>query len=64
MIILREIFGFAKYDPTEEEIKRVYAELEHFHDRITNLQYMPTEQETLFLAEIFQFKLLEMLQKK
>ena len=47
---LREKFGFAKYDPTEEEIKRVYTELEHFHDRITNLQYMPTEAEALFLA--------------
>jgi len=48
---LREIFGFAKYDPTPDEIKRVYAELEHFHDRVTNLQYMPTEEEALFLAE-------------
>ncbi|MGY4884716.1 MAG: DNA polymerase II large subunit [Nanobdellota archaeon] len=48
---LRETFGFAKYDPTPEEIKRVYSELEHFHDRVANLQYMPTEQETLFLAE-------------
>jgi DNA polymerase II large subunit len=47
---LRELFGFEKYDPTEDEIKRVYAELEHFHDRIANLQYMPTEEETLFLA--------------
>jgi DNA polymerase II large subunit len=48
---LRETFGFAKYDPTFEEAKRVYAELEHFHERIANLQYMPTEQETFFLAE-------------
>ena len=47
---LRELFGFAKYDPTEEEIKRVYSELDFFHDRITNLQYMPTEEEALFLA--------------
>jgi DNA polymerase II large subunit len=47
---LRELFGFEKYDPTEDEIKRVFAELEHFHDRITNLQYMPTEEEALFLA--------------
>ncbi len=47
---LREMFGYAKYDPTEEEIKRVWVELEHFHDRITNLQYMPTEEEALFLA--------------
>ncbi|MEJ2267756.1 MAG: hypothetical protein P8X70_01630, partial [Nanoarchaeota archaeon] len=48
---LREIFGFAKYDPTENEIKRVWTELEHFHDRITNLQYFPTEEEALFLAK-------------
>ncbi|MEK6833523.1 MAG: DNA polymerase II large subunit [Nanoarchaeota archaeon] len=48
---LREMFGFAKYDPTEEEIKRVYSELEHFHERVANLQYMPTEQEALFLAK-------------
>jgi DNA polymerase II large subunit len=47
---LRELFGFAKYDPTEDEIKRVWTELEHFHDRITNLQYMPLEEEALFLA--------------
>lgn len=48
---LREIFGFAKYDPTEEEVKRVWAELEHFHDRITNLQYLPLEEEALFIAK-------------
>ena len=48
---LRELFGFAKYDPTEEEIKRVYTELADYHERITNLQYMPTEEEALFLAK-------------
>ena len=48
---LREKFGFAKYDPTEDEIKRVWSELSDFHERITNLQYMPTEEETLFLAK-------------
>jgi DNA polymerase II large subunit len=47
---LRELFGFAKYDPTEEEIKRMYSEMEHFHERIANLQYMPTEKESDFLA--------------
>ncbi|MEJ2267739.1 MAG: DNA polymerase II large subunit, partial [Nanoarchaeota archaeon] len=36
---------------TENEIKRVWTELEHFHDRITNLQGMPTEVEALYLAE-------------
>jgi DNA polymerase II large subunit len=48
---LREMFGYAKYDPTEDEIKRVVAELTDFHDRITNLQYMPTEEEMIFLAK-------------
>ena len=47
---LREMFGYAKYDPSEDEIKRVYTELCDFHERITNLQYMPTEEEALFLA--------------
>ncbi len=47
---LREMFGYAKYDPTEEEIKRVWAELSDFHERISNLQYFPTEEEALFLA--------------
>jgi len=48
---LREIFGYAKYDPTEEEIKRTVTELNDYHERITNLQYMPTEEEIIFLAK-------------
>ncbi|MCL5018253.1 MAG: DNA polymerase II large subunit [Candidatus Pacearchaeota archaeon] len=48
---LREIFGFAKYDPTEEEVKRSVTELTDYHERITNLQYMPTEDEIAFIAK-------------
>ncbi|MEK6945704.1 MAG: DNA polymerase II large subunit [Nanoarchaeota archaeon] len=48
---LREIFGFEKYDPTEDEIKRTVTELTDYHERITNLQYMPTEEEMMFLAK-------------
>ncbi|MCK5149747.1 DNA polymerase II large subunit [Candidatus Pacearchaeota archaeon] len=48
---LREIFGYAKYDSTEEEVKRTVSELTDFHERITNLQYMPTEEEIIFLAK-------------
>ena len=48
---LREMFGYAKYDPTEQEVKRYVAELSDFHERITNLQYMPTEDEMTFLAK-------------
>ncbi|MBS3091861.1 DNA polymerase II large subunit [Candidatus Pacearchaeota archaeon] len=47
---LREVFGYAKYDPSEKEIKRTSTELYDFHERITNLQYLPTEKEAEFLA--------------
>lgn len=48
---LRELFGYAKYDPTEEEMKRYVAENYDYHERVTNLQYLPTEEEILFLAK-------------
>ncbi|HUW43881.1 MAG TPA: DNA polymerase II large subunit, partial [Bacillota bacterium] len=48
---LRELFGYAKYDPTSKEVKRYVTENQDYHDRITNLQYMPTKQEIIFLAE-------------
>lgn len=46
---LREIFGYAPYDPTEDEIKRGVHESYEYHERITNLQYLPTEKEIEFL---------------
>jgi DNA polymerase II large subunit len=48
---LRELFGYAKYDSNEQEIKRYVAENTDYHERITNLQYFPTEQEMAFLAK-------------
>jgi len=48
---LRELFGFAKYDPTEEEIKRYVGETYDYHERITNLQYIGTEEELTYLAK-------------
>lgn len=47
---LREKFGYAKYDPSDEEMKRYFTENQDYHDRVTNLQYMPTEEEAMFLA--------------
>mgnify|MGYP001562462801 FL=1 len=47
---LRELFGYAKYDPREEEVKRSVVELHDYHERVTNLQYMPTDDEIRFLA--------------
>lgn len=48
---LRETFGFAKYDPDEQEVKRYIAENYDYHERVTNLQYLPTEEEIAFLAK-------------
>jgi DNA polymerase II large subunit len=47
---LRELFGYAKYDPTEDEIKRTITELYDYHERVTNLQYLPTEEEIECIA--------------
>ncbi len=48
---LRELFGFAKYDPNEKEIRRYVTEITDYHERINNLQYFPTEEELIFLAK-------------
>ncbi len=48
---LREMFGYAKYDPTLDEARRYVTENQDYHDRVTNLQYMPTEEEGMFLAK-------------
>jgi len=47
---LRETFGYAKYDPDENEVKRYVTENYDYHERVTNLQYLPTEAEIEFLA--------------
>lgn len=48
---LREIFGFAKFDPSTEEIERYATENQDYHDRVTNLQYLPTKEEMNFIAK-------------
>ncbi|MDP3881534.1 MAG: DNA polymerase II large subunit [Nanoarchaeota archaeon] len=47
---LREVFGYDKYDPSEDEVKRYVTENYDYHERINNLQYLPTEEEIEFLA--------------
>ena len=54
---LRESFGFAKYDPTEQEVKRTITEIYDRHERINNLQYLPTEEEIDFLMRNVPFQL-------
>ncbi|MBU2576938.1 MAG: DNA polymerase II large subunit [Nanoarchaeota archaeon] len=48
---LREHFGYAKYDPDDTEVKRYVTENIDYHERVTNLQYFPTEEEMIFLAK-------------
>ncbi len=48
---VRKKLGFSKYDPNEQEIKRCYTELCDYHERVTNLQYFPSEEETIFLMK-------------
>ena len=48
---VRKKMGYAPYDPTKKEIKRYVAELYDFHERVTNLQYLPSEEEIEFLAK-------------
>ena len=48
---LRESFGFAKYDATEDEVGRYVQENKDFHNKVANLAYFPTEEEMVFLAE-------------
>lgn len=48
---LRKSTGYEVYDPTEEEVERQVTELYDYHERITNLQYLPSEDEIRFLAQ-------------
>jgi len=48
---LREINGYSKYDPSEDEINRMYSELRDFDSKIANLQYMPTKEESDFIGK-------------
>jgi len=47
---IRKKMGYSKYDPSEEEIKRTVTELYDYHERVTNLQYLPSKEEIEFLA--------------
>jgi len=48
---LREALGFARYDPSESEVKRMTTEIYDYHERVTNLQYLPTEKEMEFISK-------------
>jgi len=47
---VRKNMGYDVYDPTEQEVKRVSTELEDYHEKVTNLQYHPSQEEAEFLT--------------
>ncbi len=47
---IRKKMGYDAYDPTEKEVRRMVTELYDYHERITNLQYLPSEKEIRFLV--------------
>ncbi len=48
---VRKQMGYDVYDPTEQELKRMATELHDYHERITNLQYLPSDQEIMFMTQ-------------
>jgi DNA polymerase II large subunit len=48
---VRKKLGYSQYDATEQEVKRACAEIADYHDRVTNLQYLPSEEEITFLTQ-------------
>ena len=48
---IRETMGYEKYDPDEKEINRFVTEVQDYHERVTNLQYLPSAEEVRFLAQ-------------
>lgn len=48
---VRTKLGYEKYDPDEKEIKRGVTEVLDYHERVTNLQYLPSEKEIEFLVK-------------
>jgi len=48
---VRKNMGYAEYDPTEQEIQRTITELDDYHEKVTNLQYYPSKEETYYLVK-------------
>ncbi len=42
--------GYHTYDPDEKEINRFASEIHDYHERVTNLQYHPSDEEIKFMA--------------
>ena len=54
---IRKKFGYDVYDPDDNEIKRFCTELRDYHERVTNLQYFPSEDEIKFMVKGLQVQI-------
>ena len=48
---IRKNMGYDVYDATEKEIRRMVTELYDYHEKVANLQYLPSEKEIRFLVK-------------
>jgi len=48
---VRHVMGLGKYDPSEKEVNRYKSEINDYHERVTNLQYKPSDEEIEFLVK-------------
>jgi DNA polymerase II large subunit len=48
---VRKAMGVAAYDCQPDEVRRAVTELRDYHERVTNLQYVPSEEELDFLMK-------------
>ena len=49
---VRRNMGYDVYDPVNDEIERTVTEMYDYHERITNLQYLPTEEEIRYIVKM------------
>ncbi len=47
---VRVKMGYSTYDPDEKEINRYATEIQDYHERVTNLQYRPSDEEIKFMV--------------
>ena len=47
---VRVKMGYSSYDPEEIEVNRYNSEVHDYHDRVTNLQYHPSDEELKFMV--------------
>lgn len=48
---VRTHMGYFEYDATDDEAQRCCVEIADYHDRVTNLQYFPSKEESKFMVK-------------